>query len=100
MTGPRLPMTLDLDAELRKQRRARQLGRAAICLHCSEANPLVLKHAGEHTLCFRCAAETKPRRAPPRPTSARVCLACGFTSRTGASIEQHHILARAHHPTT
>jgi len=98
MTRTRRATQLDLDAELRKQRRARQLGRAATCVHCREANPLVLKRAGEHALCFRCAAETRPRRARPRPVSARACLACGFASPAGASIERHHILARAHHP--
>lgn len=99
MTRPQRRAQLDLAAELRKARRARQLGRAATCQHCQEANPLVLKRAGEQALCFRCAAESRRRTKPPRPLSARTCLACSFTSPTGASIEQHHILARAHHET-
>lgn len=100
MTAPEASVVaLEVAASVRRAARRRRLGADVFCRDCGERDEFALQRAFGRTLCLRCTAEVAPRPRHLRPPAERYCLACGFVSREGLSMEAHHLLGRAHHPT-
>jgi hypothetical protein len=84
-------------ARLRAADRPRLLGRRPFCGCCGEEEVFALTRHDGVTVCYRCRAILRSRLS--RSGRPGCCLACGVVSPTGAGIERHHELGRAHHAT-